>query len=173
MQLRLSWVPREFINKRKSVIRLNISNYTNRDKSSMDPTSNLHQDSILQGFIKDINTETPRQDPQKTCTRNSPCLQQGCLTCSTPTNHVCNLDLSPTNHVRNLDVALNSINGPPNSATSLTSPTAAELPQPPTNHIISLLTTAYQLTIQDYKHRQPEGPLPLPQANNAILPGFF
>ena len=114
----------------------------------MDPTSNLHQDSILHGVIKDINTETPRQDPQKTCTRNSPCLQQGCLICSTPTNHVRNLDVSPTNHVRNLKVSLNNFNGPPNSTTSLTSPTADECPPPPINHPISSLTTALQRAIR-------------------------
>ena len=103
----------------------------------MDPASHLHQDSILHGVIEDINTETPRQDSQKTCTRNSPCLQQRCLTCSTLTNHV-----------RNLDVSLNNINGPLNSATSLTSPTPAKLPLPPNDNIILLLTVAFQLAIQ-------------------------
>ena len=32
--------------------------------------------------------ETPLLEIQKTCLRNSPCMQQGCLTCSTPTNHI-------------------------------------------------------------------------------------
>ena len=32
--------------------------------------------------------ETPLPDLQKTCLRNSPCMQQGCLTCCTQTNHV-------------------------------------------------------------------------------------
>ena len=125
----------------------------------MDLASYLHQDSILHGVIEDINTKTPRQDPQKTCTRNSPCLQQECLTCSTPTNHVRNLDVFPTNHVHNLDVSstnhvcnldvsLHNINGLPNSATFLTSPTVAELPQPPNNHPISNLTAVFQLAIQ-------------------------
>ena len=31
----------------------------------MDPALCLHQDSILHGVTEDINTETPRQDPQK------------------------------------------------------------------------------------------------------------
>ena len=114
----------------------------------MDPALYLYQDSILHGVIEDINPETPRQDPQKTCTRNSPCLQQGCLICSTLTNHVCNLNVSPTNHVRNLDVSLNNVNGPPNSATSLTSLTATEFPPPLINHPISTLTTALQHAIQ-------------------------
>ena len=114
----------------------------------MDPALYLHQDSILHGVIEDINTETPRQDPQKTCTRNLPYLQQGCLICSTPTNHVCNLDVSLTNHGRNLDVSLNNVNGPPNSATPLTSLSAVKLPQPTTYHAISILTAKFQLAIQ-------------------------
>ena len=85
---------------------------------------------LIYGATVNINIDSPRQDPQKTSTRHSPCLQQGCLICSTPINHVRNLDVSPINHVRNLDVSptnhfcnpdvsLNNINGPPNSATSL------------------------------------------------------
>ena len=114
----------------------------------MDSAPNLHQDSILHGVTEDINTETPRQESQKTCTRNSPCLQQGCLTCSTPTNHVRNLDVSSTNHVRNLNVSLNNINEQTNSATSPTSLTAAEPLQPLINHAISTLTAPFQLAIQ-------------------------
>ena len=49
-------------------------------------------ESALQQQDSDIgaaNTpETPLPEIQKTCLRNSPCMQQGCLTCSTPTNHV-------------------------------------------------------------------------------------
>ena len=114
----------------------------------MDSAPNLHQDSILHGVTEDLNTETPRQDPQKTCTRNSPCLQQGCLTCSTPTNHACNLDVSSTNHVRNLNVSLNNINEQTNSTISPTPPTAAKPLQPPINHAILSLTPAFQLAIQ-------------------------
>ena len=38
--------------------------------------------------------ETPprHQEPQRTCTRSSPCHHQGCLVCHTPTNHVHNRD---------------------------------------------------------------------------------
>ena len=121
----------------------------------MDPAPNLHQDSILHGVTENINSETPRQDSQKTCTRNSPCLQQGCLICSTPTNHVRNLDVSPTNHVSNLNVSLNNINEQTNSAASPTSPTTAEPLQPPINYKILILTAAFQLAIQDKQSVQP------------------
>ena len=90
----------------------------------MDAAPNLHQDNFLNGVTEDINTETPRQDSQKTCTRNLPCLQQRCLTCSTPINNVCNLDVSSTNHIRNLNASLNNPNEQTNSETSPTSPTA-------------------------------------------------
>ena len=56
---------------------------------------------------------------------------QGCLVCSTPTNHI-----------RNLDEALNS------SDATQTSPTTDELPDPPTDHPICHLNTALQLAIQ-------------------------
>ena len=101
----------------------------------MDPATDLHQDIILHGVNEDINSESPRQDSQKTCTRNSHCLQLGCSTCATPASHVCNLNVSLTN-----------TNERTKSATSLT--TAAPQ-QPPINHAISTLTAAFQLAIQD------------------------
>ena len=117
----------------------------------MDTATNLHQDIILHGVIEinpEVNTETPHQDSQTTCTRNSPCLQQGCLICSTPTNHVRDLDVSPTNHVRNLNVSLNNINEQPNSANTITSPPAAK-PKPPSDHPIVRLTVTLQEAIQE------------------------
>ena len=81
----------------------------------------LHQDSIH--GVTNLDPETPRQDPQKICTRNSPCLQQGCIICSTRNNHI-----------RNLDVALSCSNSTP---TSLIIPNR---PQLPTNHHILTLT---------------------------------
>ena len=71
----------------------------------MDIASSLHQDSIHE--VTKLNPETPRQEPQKTCTRNSPCLQQRCMICSTPINQT-----------RNLDVALNGSNALPTSPTT-------------------------------------------------------
>ena len=72
-------------------------------------------------------SETPRQETQKTCTRNSSCHLQGCLICCTPNNHV-----------RNLDKALSSSNATP------TSPTNVDLPQPLPDHIIMRLTYAFK-----------------------------
>ena len=94
-------------------------------------TSSLLSNRILsmESSTYPIKTDSPCQEPQKhtpeTYTRNSPCLQRGCMICSTPINHVCNL---------------NSSNAPP---------TTADRPQPPANQIILLLTTAFQLTIQE------------------------
>ena len=132
----------------------------------MDITSSLHQDSIH--GVTDLDPKTPHQDPQKTCTRNSPWLQQGCMICSTPNTHICNLDValngsnaSPTTHIRNLDVALNGRNASPithirnldvalnGSKASLTTPTTADRPQPPINHHILNLTAMFQDAIQE------------------------
>ena len=94
----------------------------------MDITTSFHQDSI-HGVI-DLVPETPHQDPQKTCTRNSPCLQRGCMICNTLNTHI-----------RNMNVALNGSNASP------TSPTNADCPQPPTYHPISTLTSMFQEAI--------------------------
>ena len=96
----------------------------------MDITTSLHQDSI-HGVI-DQDPKTPHQDPQKTCTRNSPCLQQGCMICS-----------SPTTRIRNLNVALKASNASPISTTS------ANRPQPLINHHILTLTAMFQDAIQE------------------------
>ena len=81
----------------------------------MDITTSLHKDSIH--GVTDKDPETPHQDPQKTCTRNSPCLQQGCMICCTP--------ITP---IRNLNVALNGSNASPTSLTMV------DRPQSPDNH---------------------------------------
>ena len=79
-------------------------------------------------------TETSRQEPPRTCTRKSPCARQDCPTCCTPSNHV-----------RNLDDALNNSDGrPPTSPTS----TTVNLPPPPPNHPIRLLTATFNDAIQ-------------------------
>ena len=133
----------------------------------MDVLDSLRPDSIL-GDSDQLSTETPRQDPQRLCTRNSPCHQRGCMICITPINHVRNLDMalngsnaspithtrnldvalnsrnaSPITHIRNLDVALNSSNGTPTSLTT------TDRPQPPINHPILLLTATFQKAIQE------------------------
>ena len=50
------------------------------------------QDTIQDTIHGDI-TETPGQEPQKPCDRNSPCFLQRCIIGSTPTNHVRNQDV--------------------------------------------------------------------------------
>ena len=104
----------------------------------MDTATNLHQDAILRGVIETINSESPRQDPQRTCTRGHLCTKEGCLVCATPPPH----GESPPSHVRNLNV-------PPTSSNSVISPSIIVLPQPPADHAISTLTTALLLAIQD------------------------
>ena len=66
--------------------------------------SALHQKDSATGVAND--PKTPLPEIQKTCLRNSPCMQQGCLTCSTPTNHVRDLsdaldDVTPAATVAN------------------------------------------------------------------------
>ena len=93
----------------------------------------LHQDDVPGA----INPETPYQEPQKTCTRNKPCGLQGCLPCRTSSTHI-----------RNLGADLDSCN------TSSTPWTTDVLPQPPPNHPILLLTSAFQRAIQTKDIRQ-------------------
>ena len=107
----------------------------------MDTATNLHQDAILDGVIETINSESPRQDPQRTCTRGHLCTKEGCLVCATPPPH----GETPPSHVRNLNVSPTSTNVQTNTVISLP---AAELPQPPTNHAISHLTAEFQRAIQ-------------------------
>ena len=59
--------------------------------------SALHQPDSATGAAN--APETPLPEIQKACLRNSPCLQQGCLTCSS----------TPTNHVRDLIDALDDV----------------------------------------------------------------
>ena len=77
------------------------------------------------------NPETPHQESQRTCTRNSPCRLQGCPICCTPTNHV-----------RNLEGELSSSEAIPPS------PTDEDLPQPPHDHFLQRITLKYKRAIQ-------------------------
>ena len=86
----------------------------------------LHQDNTLGA----TNT-TPHQEHQKTCIRKSPCQSQGCTFCH-----------AQTSHIRNLDADLDSSNA------SSTPPTTINLPRPPANHPILLLTSAFHKAIQ-------------------------
>ena len=104
-----------------------IQRHTNQQHPQPDVTRPLSQDNILGA----INPDTPYQEPQKMCNRDTLCLQQGCLLCRTPSTHV-----------RNPGADLN------NSNASSTPPTTDELPQPPPNHPIWLLTSAFQPPIQ-------------------------
>ena len=89
----------------------------------MDPTTPLHQDGDT--------SATPLQEPQKTCTRNTPCNLQGCMICRTPTNHV-----------RNLEDALGTTEDAPASPSS-----NAHL-QLPVHNTIRILTNAFSQAIQ-------------------------
>ena len=91
----------------------------------MDPVTPLHQEPL-----NGDTSETPHQEPQRT-SRTSPCHQQGCLVCCTPTNHV-----------HNLDEESNS------SDAAQIPPTADELPQPSSNRLIWLFTNSFLEAIQ-------------------------
>ena len=96
----------------------------------MDAVDSLRPDSILEDS-EQLSTETPRQDPQRLCTRTTPCHQQGCMICVTPTNHV-----------RNLDEALNNNNNP------RTLPIAADR-SPPADLAIVNLTNCFQIALRE------------------------
>ena len=87
-----------------------------------------HQDSVDRATSL---PETPLPESQRTCLRNSPCLQQGCIICCAPTNHVCNLN-----------AALDTTNSP-----TTNSITTAKPPQAPPNHLIVHLTSMFQNAI--------------------------
>ena len=86
----------------------------------------LRQDNTL-GVIN----ATPHQEPQRACTRNSPCQSQGCTFCHAPTSHIRNLNAD-------LDISNNSS----------TPTTTINLPRPPTDHPIVHLTSAFHNAIQ-------------------------
>ena len=93
--------------------------------------------------------ETPLREMQKTCLRNSPCLQQGCLTCCTQTNHVRDLsdaldDVTPAASAVKAN-AITIILADANASTKR--PTTK--PQPPSDHLIVRLTEMFQDAIQD------------------------
>ena len=90
--------------------------------------------------------ETPLPEIQKTCLRNSPCMQQGCLTCSTPTNHVRDLsdaldDVTPAATVANASTIVLA-NASRVEPASINRPTTKL--QPPPDHIIVHLTEMFQ-----------------------------
>ena len=92
--------------------------------------------------------ETPLPELQKTCLRNSPCMQQGCLTCCTPPNHVRDLsdaldDVTPIATVTKTHgptIVLANTNDPTNRPTK---------PKPPPDHVIVSLTEMFLDAIQD------------------------
>ena len=88
--------------------------------------------------------ETMLPKSQRTCLRNSPCLQQGCMTCSTPTNHICDLN-----------AALDAINSPTTNPITTTKPS-----QPPPNHLIVHLNDVFELdtTMKQYTHATTSDP---------------
>ena len=101
--------------------------------------------------------ETPLPEIQKTCLRNSPCMQQGCLTCSTPTNHVRDLsdaldDVTPAGTIANTNastiVPTKASRVQPASTNNSTNRPTVKL-QPPPDHIIVHLTEMFQDALQD------------------------
>ena len=92
--------------------------------------------------------ETPLPDLQKICLRNSPCLQQGCPTCCTQTNHVRDLsdaldDVTPAASAckaNAITIVLANTNNPTNRPTK---------PLPPPDHIIVNLTEMFLDAIQE------------------------
>ena len=103
---------------------LNISNYPPSLKNlERDPITPLQQDGDT--------SATPHQEPQKTCPRISPCIQQGYKFGATPTNITCN----PY-------VITNSRNASPTSSNSV------DRPQLPANHPILFLTSEFQRAVQ-------------------------
>ena len=91
----------------------------------MNPTAPLHEDTV-----NNLPPETPHQVVQR-CTRNSPCRLLGCTICPTPTNHV-----------RNLGEELGT------DDTNPTLPTTSDLPPPPPNHPILILSNPFKITIR-------------------------
>ena len=113
------------------------------------------------------NPKTPLQETQKTCLRNSPCMQQGCLTCSTPTNHVRDLsdaldDVTPAATVAktNASTGIESSTIVLANANALTNRPTTK-PQPPPDHLIVHLTTMFQDAIQDNDIFELEGAMKL------------
>ena len=96
-----------------------------------------HQDSVT-GTTN--LPETPLPESQRTCLRNSPCFQQGCMTCGMPTNHVrdLNVKLNATNSINSNTNSTNT-NSPTNNPTTLAK-------QPP-NHLTVNLTTLFRNAI--------------------------
>ena len=119
--------------------------------------------------------ETPLPETQKTCLRNAPCMQQGCLTCSMPTNHVRDLsdaldDVTIASTINSTKATTNattnaSINSTTNASTNAstivptnastnastnfsTNQPTAKLQSPP-DHFIVRLTEVFQDAIQD------------------------
>ena len=73
----------------------------------MDLVKSLQQE-FIHGVSEPTNTETPLQELQETCTRNSPCLQQGCLICGTLIEHIRNL--SQQDHIHGVSALLKALN---------------------------------------------------------------
>ena len=116
------------------LLSVNISIYNTwwiQDNLEMNPTTPLHEDTLI-----NLPPETPHQEVQR-CTRNSPCRLSGCTICPTPTNHV-----------RNLDEELET------GHTSPTPPTSSNLPLPPPNHPILLLSIAFKNAIKEALSKQ-------------------
>ena len=86
--------------------------------------------------------ETPLPEMQKTCLRNSPCMQQGCLSCCTPHNHV--RDLSDA-----LDDVTLAATITKSTANSSTIVRANSKPKPPPDHVIVSLTETFLDAIQE------------------------
>ena len=78
--------------------------------------------------------ETPLPESQRTCLRNSPCFQQGCMTCRTPTDYF-----------RDLNATLDATNSTNTNSSNTNSPTnnLNTTAKPPPNHLIVCLTSVF------------------------------
>ena len=86
--------------------------------------------------------ETPLPGMQKTCLRNSPCMQQECPSCSTPKTHVRDLT-DAMDDVTQVATVMKS------TANSSSIVRTNSKPKPPPDHVIVSLTEMFLDAIQD------------------------
>ena len=108
-----------------------------------------HQDSVTGATNL---TETILPESQRGCLRNSPCFQEGCMTCHTSTNPVrdLNVKLDATNSA---NINANLTNANPNSTNTnstntnspINNPTTSA--KPPPNYLIVHLTSMFRNAI--------------------------
>ena len=86
--------------------------------------------------------ETPLPGMQKTCLRNSPCMQQGCPSCCTPKTHVRDL-IDALDNVTQVATVMKS------TANYTSIVRTNSKPKPPPDHVIVSLTEMFLDAIQE------------------------